>query len=294
MRRKAFTLIELLVVIAIIALLLAIVVPAMRKAKEVARRVICGSGMRQTMIGLKTYGETYGGKLIPLARISGTANFQTGVGVVYSDNRSATTPITPWSDFYPWMGAVSHVLTTQGVPYIPAPKAYHLGLLYELGIITNPEVFYCPAQPLTTALFGIPYRYENYTSKGGYQWGTYPAVCASATTGAYVRTSFNYWVHEKIRWSELHASKIVLVDNLHDWNAIPHRKAGDSSAPLGVSAGFADGSVSFCMNDEMFKKTAVYGTTLLWPGCDTPATDDGPGNRVASFAALLSVLSQNQ
>ena len=109
-----------------------------------------------------------------------------------------------------------------------------------------------------------------------------------------MRTSYNYWVHEKIRWSELHGSKIVLVDNLQDWNAIPHRKAGDTSAPLGVSAGFADGHVSFCNNDSAFKKTATFNGTLLWPGADTPATDDGPGNRPDSFKAILTVLSQGQ
>jgi prepilin-type N-terminal cleavage/methylation domain-containing protein len=288
MRRKAFTLIELLVVIAIIALLLAILVPAMRKAKEVAKRVICGSRMRQTMIGLKTYGETYDGRLIPLAHNMSID----GTGTVYSDNRGTTA----WSAFQPWEGAVAYVLRAQGALYVPppTPKAYHLGKLYELGIITTPEIFYCPAQPLESTAFGIPYRYEAYTNKGGCEWGTYAPICTSATTGAFVRTSFNYWVHEKIRWSELHASKIILVDNLHDWNVIPHRKAGDNSMPQGVSAGFADGSVSFCTNDAMFKKDATYNGTLLWPGCDTPATDDGPGNRVASFEALLTVVSQNQ
>jgi prepilin-type N-terminal cleavage/methylation domain-containing protein len=287
MRKKGFTLIELLVVIAIIAMLLAIVVPAIRKAKGVALRVICGSNMRQSLTGLNQYDQIYK-KMAPISH-----NMSVFGPAIDSDNRGTT----PWSAFQPWEAAIAYALpTAQGVPYLSSPpaKAYNLARLYALDIVTNPEVFYCPAQPMESMIFGIPYRYEAYTKKGGYQWGTYPPVCASASTGSFVRTSYNYWPQEKVRWSELHVSKIILVDNLQDWNAIPHRKAGDTSSPLGVSAGFADGHVSFCGNDETFKKTATYNGILLWPGADTPATDDGPGNRPDAFKALLTVLSQSE
>ena len=46
-KHKGFTLIELLVVIAIIALLLSIIMPAMKKVKEQAQFVICSNNLKQ-------------------------------------------------------------------------------------------------------------------------------------------------------------------------------------------------------------------------------------------------------
>ncbi|MBW8016279.1 MAG: type II secretion system protein [Planctomycetes bacterium] len=54
-KRKGFTLIELLVVIAVIALLLAILMPTLRKAKEAAMRIRCGSRLKQWGMAIHMY-----------------------------------------------------------------------------------------------------------------------------------------------------------------------------------------------------------------------------------------------
>lgn len=61
-RNKGFTLIELLVVIAIIALLLAILVPSLQKAKLAVEEVYCRSNLKQYGLAGKLYLEDYNSK----------------------------------------------------------------------------------------------------------------------------------------------------------------------------------------------------------------------------------------
>ncbi|MFC1637098.1 type II secretion system protein [Planctomycetota bacterium] len=115
-RRKGLSLIELLVVMAIMALLIAILLPALSQVRHQARRSACTANLRQVGVAIHLYAEDFG-DTIPFG--------------------PSGRPVTG-SNFYTVTGNVTSLLSLEdGAPV-------GLGLLLEDYLAHQPTVLFCP------------------------------------------------------------------------------------------------------------------------------------------------------
>ena len=120
----AFTLIELLVVIAIIAILAALLLPALAKAKERAYRASCKSNLHQQGIALQVYTGDNGNKLPDLKNTPFAIPSMVGTAA----------GLWPWDISTNFTDALIACGGTQNIFYCPANAAFNVTNTWNFGI----------------------------------------------------------------------------------------------------------------------------------------------------------------
>ena len=97
-KRSWFSLIELLVVIGIIALLASLLLPALNRAREVGKRIVCASNMGQIGVAFQLYYNDYNGRLPPGYYTGGAWHSAPEKIVQYLPHKAMTFNHTGWNE----------------------------------------------------------------------------------------------------------------------------------------------------------------------------------------------------
>lgn len=165
---RAFTIVELLVVIAIIALLLSLLLPSLKGAREVARSIACQSMLRQLATGQMLYANDFREHLAGPSTSGLSGQFDRGES--YASNTTSETPTTTQDWISPTMGR------SADLPPNRAERMFQIHEKFACAAATNDAILFntSPApsdrSEFDALLARRPFRQISYMSPSSFHY----------------------------------------------------------------------------------------------------------------------------
>ena len=233
--KRAFTLIELLVVIAIIAILAAMLLPALASAKERAKRSACANNLRQVGVACLMYPTDYNGFFPSAAYNAG------------------------WGAYNPWQLSTNMVAAAKEL-------GFSTNNVDANGSVLVPTIWSCVNRPTLPAL-----NIAGGTWSIGYQYYGGITTWSSATSGR-SGASASPIKDSRARPTWMLCADLVLQLNNSSWTdpnaapyagtyALPAHRKGNATLPAGGNEVFVDGSVEWYQSIKMVNLYSANGAS---------------------------------
>ncbi|MBI1367540.1 MAG: prepilin-type N-terminal cleavage/methylation domain-containing protein [Planctomycetes bacterium] len=241
MRKRAFTLIELLVVVSIIALLIAILLPALAKARVEAKRILCGTQQKQIVTAAFVYTNDYHGML------PSRGNLGTGGTLPHVTTGTADMNKT----FYkPYLGV--RIVTTGGTHR------------------EDDELLFCPGELIQVRYPGLAspdYRYSFITYQYFVQSDRGATLWRHKRNGQIYQPDLSSLQGMPPGHWALYSCITISFSPSSTTTWLGHDSANWREAPTGQNAAFFDGSVAWVPKSdlEVYWYDAPSGQQWYWP-----------------------------
>lgn len=268
-KRDAFTLIELLIVIAIIAVLSALLIPAVQKIREAAARTQCANNLKQIGIALQNFHDVHG-------RLPPGSSVPNGGYAIFGDKVCCTFPPpggTNRRGYLAWRALVLPQLE-QNALYDQIdqnngcrhPDGGGDGAQIPNSLLMNNRIstFLCPSAPSDPFRYatGLEHQISHYVANGGSDDGT--NVCGGAPSTAQF-TNGVFWINSRVKLKGI-------VDGTSNTIAVGEATHDKSPWMEGASA-TGVGSIYRTYSNYGYR-TSKLPMNAAWPGSEP----NGPFN----------------